>query len=197
MADAYSISQSLADQDNDFLTNSRNFVWINDSNNGSYQNQVVFDLASISNSGRYFDATQSFIVIPLVMTLTSTAGDINNTSFENNFALSYKNSFANLVHSMHVEITNNAVVSTMAYSNQAMTFGLLTKLSADDVVSLAPSLNFGMDTALGIKYNVAASTSGLGDTNNSIASTLFNPTSGYGQTLWNQNAGRFERKNQR
>ena len=194
MADAYSVSQSLSDQDSDMISQSRNFVWINDSNAGSYQSQIVFDLASISNSGRWFDAKQSYITIPLVLTLAAVVGNLNNASLENNFALSLKNSYANLVHSMQVEITNNAVVSTTAYSNLAMNFGLLTRMSPSDVENIAPSIGFGKDSSSGLEYVAAgASTLGLGEVNNVITPTLFNPTTGYGVTQWNQNKGRLDR----
>ena len=42
---------------------------IPDQNNSSYPNgQVLFDLASLSNSGKYIDFQQSYIVVPLVVT---------------------------------------------------------------------------------------------------------------------------------
>ena len=87
MADSYAVDQSLSNQDQVYIFQNRQFTWINDSNSGSYQNQVVFDLAGVSNSGKYLNAPESFIVIPLVMTLAATTGNLKNNTLENAFAV--------------------------------------------------------------------------------------------------------------
>ena len=194
MADSYAVQQSLAEQDQDYIFQNRQFTWINDSNSGSYQNQVVFDLASVSNSGKYLNAPEPFIVIPLVMTLAATTGNLKNNTLENAFAASLKNGYSNIVHSMNIECTNNSVVSVMSYSNLAINFKLLTTMSTDDQANLGASLGFAKDDALGVTYQSAAtSAQGLGECNNIISVSTFNPTSGYGKTQFNQNKGRLER----
>ena len=184
----------MASQDQEYIFQNRQFTWINDSNSGSYQNQVVFDLAGISNSGKYLNAPESFIVVPLVMTLAATAGNLKNSSLENAFAASLKNGYSNIIHSMNIECTNNSFVSVMSYSNLAINFKLLTTMSTDDQANLGPSLGFAKDDALGVSYqSAAASAQSLGECNNTIAPSVFNPTAGYGKTQFNQNKGRLER----
>ena len=116
-ADSYAVQQSLADQDQEYVFQNRQFTWINDSNNGNFSNQIVLDLAGISNAGRYLNAQESFIVVPLVMTLTSTTGNLKNSTLENAFAASLKNGYSNIIHSLSIECTNNNVCSVCSYSN--------------------------------------------------------------------------------
>ena len=195
-ADSYSLDQSLAPDDEDFIAQNRQFTWINDSNSSAYQSQVVWDLAGISNSGKYLDCKQSYLVVPLVMTLASTAGQINNATLENAYACSLKNSYSSLIHSMQIECTNNSVVSTMSFSGAYINFKLLSSMGAEDAINFAPSIGFAKDDTLSIGYQGAASAQGLGETNNQITPSLFNPTSGYGKSAYAQNTGRLKRMEQ-
>ena len=192
MSDHYAVEQSLQDQDQDYIFQNRQFTYINDSNSGSYQNQIVIDAGSIANSSKYFNAQESFITVPLVMTLVATAGKLGVTTNENAFAASLKNSFTNLISSLSVEITNNSVVSTTNFTNLALNFNLLTSMSLDDQLNLGPTINFAKDDALGVSYNAAANAQGLGECNNTIAPSTFledhrpstfNSQSSYGKPL--------------
>jgi hypothetical protein len=193
MADEFAIHQSMMPQDENKIAQSLQYTYITDSNSSSYNQQIIFDGASITNSGRYFDALQSFIVVPLVMTLTSTEGNINNASLENAFSASLKNGFGNLIHSMQIECTNNSVVSTMSYSNMAINYKLLTEMSVNDTVKMSPTINFAKDDPLSISYQGASSSQGLGECNNTIVGSLFNPSAGFGKSAYSQNKGRLER----
>ena len=56
--DEYAFHTSTAEQDSEFLFSNRQFVFVPDQNNATYANsQVLFDLASFSNSGKlgWFD----------------------------------------------------------------------------------------------------------------------------------------------
>ncbi len=71
MADEYTFAKSLAPQDTDFEFDTRQFIYIPDQNNSSYPNgQVQFDLAGLSNSGKFIDWSQSFIQVPLSLMST-------------------------------------------------------------------------------------------------------------------------------
>ena len=87
MADEYEIEQSLLNQSDDFLMQNRTYAWIADSNNGSYAggSQIILDCSAISNSGRYLSCNNSYIQIPLVMTLNAIGGQLNNQTGENVF----------------------------------------------------------------------------------------------------------------
>jgi len=117
MADEYTFATSVAPQETDFEFSNRQYVWIPDNNNSSYPSgQVIYDLAGLSNSGKFVDYTQSFLTVPLVLNVNVSAG-AGTASVENAFAASLKNHVLQLVNSISVEITNNSVVNLSNYSN--------------------------------------------------------------------------------
>jgi hypothetical protein len=91
--DEFAFYNSQNEQKTEFIFNNTQQVYVPDQNSGSYPNgQVVFDLASLSNSGKYLDFQQSYITVPLVMNvnLGSSAGTPDNADV---FAASLKNGF--------------------------------------------------------------------------------------------------------
>ena len=70
MADQFTLQSSLEDQSDDYLYQQKNFVYITASNSGSYNGrQVIFEMSSLANGGKYFNANESYMSIPLVTTL--------------------------------------------------------------------------------------------------------------------------------
>ena len=196
MADEYDIQQSLQEQSDEFLTQNRTFAWVADSNNGSYAggSQIVIDASGIANSGRYLSCNNSYIQVPLVMTLNAVAGNLNNVTGESNFAASLKNSYTTLIHSMNVELGNNSVVATSAYSNMAINYQLLTSMSREDEHNLGTSIGFAKDEPLSMRYIAAGSNVlGLGEINNVTTRPNFDPAAGYGLSSFTQNTGRLTR----
>ena len=196
MADEYDLQQSLQEQSDEFLTQNRTFAWVADSNNGSYAggSQIVIDASGIANSGRYLSCNNSYIQVPLVLTLNAITGNLNNVTGENNFAASLKNSYTNLIHSMNVELGNNSVVATSAYSNMAINYQLLTSMSREDEQNLGSTIGFAKDEALSMRYIAAGpNVLGLGEINNVITRPNFDPALGYGLSSFTQNTGRLTR----
>ena len=196
MADEYDLQQSLQDQSDSFLAQNRTFAWVADSNNGSYAggSQIVIDASGIANSGRYLSCNNSYIQVPLVLTLNAITGNLNNVTGENNFAASLKNSYTNLIHSMNVELGNNSVVATSAYSNMAINYQLLTSMSREDEQNLGSTIGFAKDEALSMRYIAAGpNVLGLGEINNVITRPNFDPALGYGLSSFTQNTGRLTR----
>ena len=187
MADEYTFAKSLAPQDTDFEFDTRQFIYIPDQNNSSYPNgQVQFDLAGLSNSGKFIDWSQSFIQVPLVLNVNSSAGAFSGTSAENNFAASLKNHVYQLVHSMDIQLSNNSICNLTSFSNLDINYKILNKMSTEEIENLAPTILFGKDTAESITYKSAASASGLGEQNNVIDETALSTANGWGYT---QNKG--------
>ena len=194
MADEYDIQQSLQDQSDDFLMQNRQYAWIADSNNGSYSGgQVVLDCSGIANSGKYLSCAQSYIQVPLVMTLNSLASQMNNVTGENNFAASLKNGYHQLIHSMNAELGNNSVVSTSSYTNMAINYQLLTCMSREDELNFGTTIGFSKDEALSMRYLGVANGVSLGEVNNIITKVAFDPSAGYGASGYLQNQGRLNR----
>ena len=196
MADEYDIQQSLEHQGEEFLMQNRTFAYVNDSNNGSYNgsSQITIDCSGIANSGKYMSFQQSFLQIPLVMTLAANVGNLNNITGENAFAASLKNSYTTLIHSLNAEISNNSVVATTSYTNMAINYTLLTTMSAEDEKNLGSTIGFAKDDVLSSRYVAGAnSLFGLGEINNIITRPLFDPNLGFGLSMHSNNSGRLAR----
>lgn len=190
--DEFAFYNSQQETKNDFIFQNSQFVWVPDSNNGSYPNsQVIFDLASLSNSGKFIDFQSSYITVPLVADITNTSQAANNA--ENLFACSLKNGFHQLINSISVEITNAQVVNLTNFSNLDINYRLLTTCSREDEVNFLPSINFHKDTAESIYYSDVTSANGIGESNNILANSVFSTTSGWGNSFINHNEGRLKR----
>ena len=181
--DETSFANSLSPQETEFEFSSRQYAWLPDSNNGSYSNgQVIFDCASLANSGKMVDWSQAYLTIPLVLNVN--LGTNTVATAENVFAASMKNGFHNLINSLSCEVTNNSVINLTNMSNLAINYKLLTTCSKEDEQNFLPSINFVKDNAESIYYQPDANKTGFGECNNTIASQVFNPASGWGQTAF-------------
>ena len=204
-ADTFAYQTSTIPQQDDFIMASRQFTWIGDSNGTSYPSgQIVFDLAGLSNSGKFIDWQQTNLVIPLVLNINATAGGAGGfgANPENVFAASFKNGWHHLINSMSVEITNNQVVNLTSFSNLDVNFRLLTKACYDDVLNFGPTFQFSKDNAESINFQgtpvgaaLPVMPNGCGEYNNVITPVAFNPINGWGNTAQRQNKGRLERMN--
>ena len=194
MSDEYTYYSSQTEDKNDFIFSNVQTNYITDNNNGAYpQGSVVFDLSTLSNSGKYIDFQNSSIVIPLVMncnlTTTKTAPD-----YENAFMASLKNGYHQLVNSMSVEVSNMQTVNLTSMSNLDINFRLLTTSSLEDERNFLPSIGFHKDTAESIYYTDAVSMEGLGECNNKLKNTTFTSLGNWGSSVWDGNRGRLERQ---
>ena len=123
MADEATLRHSMEQQETVFDFDSRQYVYIADTNNGSYANgQIVFDCGGLANSGKFVDWSQSFLTIPLVVDVNLSAA--TTASVENVFAASLKNGYHQLINSLSVEINNNSVVNLTAFSNLKINYDL-------------------------------------------------------------------------
>ena len=114
--DEFVYYNSQSENKTEFIFQNVQHTWVPDSNNGSYPSaQVIFDLSTLSNSGKFFDVQSSYITVPLVMTTVLTGS--TTTSAENAFMTSLKNGYHNLINSMSLEITNCQVVNLTNFSN--------------------------------------------------------------------------------
>ena len=191
MADEYTFAKSLAPQDTEFEFDTRQFVFIPDQNNSAYPNgQVQFDLAGLSNSGKFVDWSQSVIQVPLVLNVHSSAGAFAVPTVASNFGASLKNHVYQLIHSMDVQLSNNSITNLTSFSNLDINYKLLNTLSSEEVDNLAPTLLFGKDTAESIQYTSAANAAGIGERNNDVDEVNFSSANGWSYT---QNKGRADR----
>ena len=171
----YEISKSETMSGEPFIK--RENVYVLDQNNGSYaNNQIIMDLAALSNSGKWCDWANSKITIPLLLTLTSAT---NFSAVSCDYALMLKNGFHQLINSINVEYNNTSVVQVSNLTNMYISYKLNTSLSVDDVVTIGNQIGFRLDGAQSWTYETAASTQGVGTTNNVDNIGAFNAAANY------------------
>jgi hypothetical protein len=148
----------------------KQWLYVNDNNNGSYSGQIVLDTTSLSNSGSYINWSEAFIAMPLVLQAEGSA-----TAFATGNNLDYlmglKNGFWQILHSMSVEFNNGSIIQQTPFLNVFCSFKNLTSWSLNDVVNWGAVCGFSPDTPRSWLYN-----------NNSTAASLLNfmNTSGQG-----------------
>ena len=198
MADEYTFYESNNPvSETEFQFSSRQTIWIPDSNGGTYQNQIQFDLSNFSNSSKYIDWKSSVLTIPLCL---SVQGVGMSTLTENNFAASLKNGYHQLINSLSVSLCNNEVITIQNFQNLLINYKILTSFSETDVTNYGSTLGFGKDNALTSQMlsSVGGSVYGQGVCNNVIGNkagsrgNLNTIDLAYGYNL-KQNTGRLQR----
>ena len=195
-ADEYTFKTSLEPDENEFIFQSRQYVWVTDQNSGNYPNsQIQWDLSSLSNSGKIVDFSQSFLAIPLVLQISNFTGTAPAATPENVFAASLKNGIHNLINSLSLEISNNQVINLTAFSNLDINYRLLSTMDLNTYHNFGPSINFSKDSPESLNYQTGAVASryGIGECNNTIGGSLFATGSYWGGSSLTQNVGRLNR----
>jgi len=148
----------------------KQWLYVNDNNNGSYSGQIVLDTTSLSNSGSYINWSEAFIAIPLVLQAEGSATAIT-ASNGLDYLMGLKNGFWQILHSMSVEFNNGSIIQQTPFLNVFCSFKNLTSWSQNDIQNWGAVCGFCPDTARSWLYN-----------NNSTANSLFNfmNTSGQG-----------------
>ena len=168
-------AESVDQESSEPLMQDRQFLYCNDSNNGSYSGQILLDSTAISNSGSYLNWSEAFITVPLVLQIE---GPTANFAAANpiDYALAMKNGYFQLLHSMSVELNNGSVVQTSNFLNIYSAFKCMTSWSDADLRNWGGVCGFHPDTHTSWVYNSlpssatnSLSANGLGICNNRSA----------------------------
>lgn len=180
MADETQLDKSLADESGKPATFvDKQWLYVNDSNNGSYTGQIVIDSTTLSNSGSYIGWSESFLQVPLVLQAESTPLNVNDDKFD--FGMALKSGYWQLIHSMSVEFNNGSVVQQTPFLNVFSSFKNLTSWSDNDLRCWGKITGFAPDTADSWVFNSAVAAanalnglqgSGTGFCNNRLATTF-------------------------
>ena len=161
---------------------SKKWIYVNDNNSQNYSSQVVLDTTPLSNAGGWVNWSEAYIVLPLVVQLTSaTPASLNDAkSVSADFAWGFKSGFWNIINSMNVEFNNQNIIQQTPLTNVFRSFKANTSFSQDDLLNEGSSIGFYPDTAGSWAYDTANSARGIGLSNNrdapSFASTLTSGT---------------------
>ena len=149
----YEFTSSLKKDSNIYITKDRQYIYYNDLANGAYNpntSEVKFELISLANTNQFVNWAESFVLIPLTLSMKATAGDLAVTP-ENAFALSLKNGYQHIVDSLLITVNDNPINQPCQTANVPNSFRLY-EMSADDRKVLGDSMNFYLDTGDSIRF---------------------------------------------
>jgi len=154
----YEFTSSLKKDSNIYITKDRQYIYYNDLANGAYNSntsEVKFELISLANTNQFVNWAESFVLIPLTLSMKATSGTFNGVAgagiAENAFALSLKNGYQHIVDSLLITINDNPINQPCQGANIPNSFRLY-EMSADDRRILGDAMNFYLDTGDSIRY---------------------------------------------
>lgn len=151
----------------------KQWLYVNDNNNGSYSGQIVLDTTSLSNSGSYINWSEAFIAMPLVLQAEGSATGITATN-NLDYLMGLKNGYWQILHSMSVEFNNGSIIQQTPFLNVFCSFKNLTSWSQNDVINWGAICGFCPDSCRSWLYN-----------NNTTANSLLNFMNTSGQGVCN------------
>jgi len=134
----------------------KQWLYVNDNNNGSYSSQIVIDTTPLANSGGWVNWSEALLLMPLVLQIESATGEgISATSASGyDFVVALKNGYWNILHSMNVEFNNGSVIQQTPFMNLWCSFRALTSWSNDDIKDWGCVCGFSPDTSTSWGFNV-------------------------------------------
>lgn len=175
----------------------KQWLYVNDNNNGSYSSQVVLDTTPIANSGSYINWSEAFILMPLVLQFESAAIGAAAANTAADYLGALKSGYWNILHSLTCEFNQGSVVQQVPFLNVFCSFKNITSWSQNDLTDWGSVCGFMPDSARswaylptapdGVLATSALGASGYGLTNNRdapyvsiaiiVGSNFFGPTS--------------------
>lgn len=189
--DQFVFDKSLSPQEDKGPFREKRVVYVNDSNNGSYNGQINIDTTVLSNGGAWCDYSQATLEIPFVVALKSSA-DITTTA--NAYMLGLKNGSHQIIDSIQVQYQNSTVKQQQAFENFHVGYKIMSEWSSDDLIKYGPQIRFAPDSAGSFQTGASGALGLYGPTNNrpfppvsqrSYASTapIEDANSGFGDRL--------------
>jgi len=138
----------------------KQWLYVNDNNNGSYSSQVVLDTTPLANSGSYINWSEAFILMPLLLQFESAAATLTAVApFDYLGAL--KSGYWNMLHSLTCEFNNGNIIQQVPFLNVFCSFKNITSWSKDDLTDWSVVTGFCPDNAKSWAYLAAAPVAAL------------------------------------
>jgi hypothetical protein len=173
--------------------------WLNilDNQNQNYNNnQSILDTSQLSNSNKWMNYREAYLLMPLVLTIGKTGGayGVLGTSSAPtapawdadtciDYAYGLKNWFGSMIHSFTLDYNGTTIIQQTPLSNMWNSFKLMTSLSYGDLITQGDVIGFHPDdsTTWEWNYQTAPGTYAIGYRNGT--GVCNNSTyGGYGQT---------------
>jgi len=153
--------------------------WLNilDNQNGNYgANQSIIDTSQLSNSNKYMSYREAYLLMPLLLTVTSGTGTTTDTDAGGflpatagtsaDYAFGLKNWFGSMIHSFTLDYNGTTIIQQTPFCNMWNAFKLMTSLSWSDVATIGSTIGFYPDDPLSWAYEAVPADSGVGVCNN-------------------------------
>ena len=132
----------------------KKWVYVNDNNAKNYTSQIVIDSTPLSNAGGWINWSEGYIMLPLVVQLTSANGaSLEAGSRVGDYSWAFKNGFWNIINSMTVEFNNNNIIQQTPFLNVFRSFKAHTGWSEDDLKNNGASCGYYPDNAGSWSYS--------------------------------------------
>lgn len=147
----FDLSQEVEGSPNVFIRKD----WINilDNQNQNYQNnQSIIDTSQLSNSNKYMSYRESYLAVPLLLSLSTPANALCDVAPVNgigysDYSIGLKNWFGQIIHSFTLDYNGTTIVQQTPFINMWNTFKLLTTLSYSDIITQGSTIGFYPDTS--------------------------------------------------
>lgn len=156
MSIEFSIEEAKQNQEMIFSNDKKRRIRRIDSNQKEYSSNLInFDLDLTSDQG-ILNPKNSFIEIPYYVKVVS-----NQDIGDSPYGVTFKNSSLDIVNSVSIKYNDNTVKNYNSNLQTVNTFKILSTFTEESSAKLGSILNFAKNT--GLTYEVAESTSGVGE----------------------------------
>jgi hypothetical protein len=164
----------------------KQWLYVNDNNNGSYSSQVVLDTTPLANSGSYLNWSEAFILMPLCLQIESPVAQLD-ANLPVDWIAGLKSGYWNMLHSITCEFNNGNIIQQVPFMNVFCSFKNITSWSKGDLIDWGAVCGFAPDTSRSWAYNdiapagavgtpLSGSGSGLSNNRNAPYVSITNPT---------------------
>ena len=163
----YDMAQSSESTPSFFVK--KDYLSILDNMNGVYSsNQLVIDTSQLSNSNKWLNYREGYLLMPLLITMTTTGVDnLLTLASSTDYSISLKNWYGSIIHSISLDLQGSTIIQQTPFQSLWNCFKLLTTLSYQSLVSEGPTIGFYPDTSTSFSYNSVPTVGGHGVCNNS------------------------------
>lgn len=159
--------------DDEFFS-SKKILYIQDQNSGVYSSgNIQIDGSSLSNASGYLNWSESYLAVPYVATITTTAANLG--AVRKDFALSLKNGSHQIINSFTAEVGGKSLLNLTPYINEVVSYKLMNEFSNEDVHTLGDTLLFHPDSGRSVSYlspNTATQRFDVGIANNTTGTAI-------------------------
>jgi len=147
----------------------KDYLSILDNSNGIYSsNQIIIDTSQLSNSNKWINYREGYLLMPLLVSMTSpntATGLALATSTD--FSISLKNWYGTIIHSISLDLQGSTIIQQTPFQSLWNTFKLMTTLSYQSLVTESATIGFYPDSSNSFSFNSVVTAGGIGVCNNS------------------------------